>query len=208
MNFLQSCWKGPYQVLLSDPHVTKFQEINSWIHMKYIKKAMNCDWNCTSSGDLKVKIFLNWSRRQLTVQLPQDFQMASLLPNFDDDTLQMISNVYNLDNTRLCVLNHFSHVQLCKSLWTVAPQAPLSMGFSRQEYWSGLPCNQGIFRTQGLNPCLMSLAGGFFAPIATWKAPPNNIWTLDKNCLGVHTPNVTLISFQSVHIPSNLTHLS
>ena len=26
------------------------------------------------------------------------------------------------------------------TLWTVAPQAPLSMGFSRQEYWSGLPC--------------------------------------------------------------------
>ena len=38
------------------------------------------------------------------------------------------------------VLNHFSHVQLCVMLWTVAHQAPLCMGFSRQEYWSGLPC--------------------------------------------------------------------
>ena len=38
------------------------------------------------------------------------------------------------------MLNHFSHVQLCVMLWTVAHQAPLSMGFSRQEYWSGLPC--------------------------------------------------------------------
>ena len=38
-----------------------------------------------------------------------------------------------------CVLSHFSHVRLFATLWTVAHQAPLSMGFSRQEYWSGLP---------------------------------------------------------------------
>ena len=32
-----------------------------------------------------------------------------------------------------------SHVQLCETPWTVAHQAPLSMGFPKQEYWSGLP---------------------------------------------------------------------
>ena len=37
------------------------------------------------------------------------------------------------------ILNHFSHVQLCATPWTAACQATLSMGFSRQEYWSGLP---------------------------------------------------------------------
>ena len=37
----------------------------------------------------------------------------------------------------VCVLNHFSHVRLSVTLWTVDPQAALSMGFSRQEYWSG-----------------------------------------------------------------------
>ena len=37
------------------------------------------------------------------------------------------------------VLSRFSHVQLFVTLWTVARQAPLSMEFSRQEYWSGLP---------------------------------------------------------------------
>ena len=36
-----------------------------------------------------------------------------------------------------CVLSRFSPVQLCVILWTIVPQAPLSMGFSRQEYWSG-----------------------------------------------------------------------
>ena len=39
-----------------------------------------------------------------------------------------------------CVLSHFSRVWLCVTLWTLALQAPLSMGFSRQEYWRGLPC--------------------------------------------------------------------
>ena len=37
------------------------------------------------------------------------------------------------------MLNHFSHVWLFVTLWTAALQAPLSMEFSRQEYWSGLP---------------------------------------------------------------------
>ena len=40
----------------------------------------------------------------------------------------------------LLLLSRFSHAQLCSTLWTVARQAPLSMGFSQQEYWSGLPC--------------------------------------------------------------------
>ena len=39
-----------------------------------------------------------------------------------------------------CMLSRFSCVQLCVAQWTAAHQAPLSTGFSRQEYWSGLPC--------------------------------------------------------------------
>ena len=58
----------------------------------------------------------------------------------------------------LCVLSPFSGVQLFGTLWTVARQAPLSMGFSRQESWSGLPClPSGIFQIQGSNMCLLLL---------------------------------------------------
>ena len=39
-----------------------------------------------------------------------------------------------------CMLSHFGCVQLFGTLWTVAHHAPLSMGFSRQEYWSEMPC--------------------------------------------------------------------
>ena len=40
----------------------------------------------------------------------------------------------------LLLLSRFSHVRFFATLWTVAHQAPLSMGFSRQKYWNGLPC--------------------------------------------------------------------
>ena len=80
----------------------------------------------------------------------------------------------------VCVQSHFSHVQLFATPWTVACQAPLSMGFSRQEYWSGLLCPppglQGIFPTQGSNPhflCLLHWQVGFFfflTTSATWEA--------------------------------------
>ena len=51
-----------------------------------------------------------------------------------------------------------SHVRLFVTLWTVALQAPLSMRFPMQEYWSGLPFpTQGVFLTQGSKPCLLHL---------------------------------------------------
>ena len=50
------------------------------------------------------------------------------------------------------MLRHFSHVQLFATLWTVALWAALSIGYSRQEYWSGLLCSPlgDLPRTQGL----------------------------------------------------------
>ena len=58
----------------------------------------------------------------------------------------------------VCMLSSFSLVQLFATPWTVDHQAPLSMEFSRQEYWSGLPfLASGIFLTQGLNLHLLCL---------------------------------------------------
>ena len=58
---------------------------------------------------------------------------------------------------RMCVFV-LSCVQLFATPWTVIHQAPLSMGFSRQEHWSGLPFPPpGIFLTQGSNPHLWHL---------------------------------------------------
>ena len=72
------------------------------------------------------------------------------------------------------VLSHFSHVQLCATLWTVTYQAPLSMGFSRQEYWSGLPCPpSGDLHDSEIKPTSLTstfIAAGFFTTSATWEA--------------------------------------
>ena len=52
----------------------------------------------------------------------------------------------------MCVRSHFSHVQLFTTLWTVACQAPLSMEFFRQEYWSGLPFPTPGYPDPGIKP--------------------------------------------------------
>ena len=69
------------------------------------------------------------------------------------------------------MLNCFSSVWFFVTPWTVACQSPLSMGFFRQEYWSGLPCPPaGDCPDPGMKPeSLMSpaLAGGSLTPSAT-----------------------------------------
>ena len=75
----------------------------------------------------------------------------------------------------LSMLSCFSPVQLFTTPWTIAHQAPLSMCFSRQEYWRGL-----LFPPPGdlLNPGMEhmsfkspALAGGFFTTKTTWEFP-------------------------------------
>ena len=57
-----------------------------------------------------------------------------------------------------------SRVQLFLGTWTLAHQAPVSMGFPRQEYWSGLPFPApGDLPDPGMEPIYPALAGGFFA---------------------------------------------
>ena len=72
-----------------------------------------------------------------------------------------------------CVPSCFSRVRLFMMLWTVADQGLLSIGFSRQKYWSGLPCptpgdlpdpGPGIKPESLMSP---ALAGEFFTPSAT-----------------------------------------
>ena len=65
---------------------------------------------------------------------------------------------HNIIN-QLCMHAHcFRRVRLFVTPWTVAHQAPLSMGFSRQEYWSGLPCPPpGDLSNPGVEPASSTL---------------------------------------------------
>ena len=73
-----------------------------------------------------------------------------------------------------CVLSHISCIRLLVTLWTAACHAPLSSGFSRQEYWSRLLFSYpGDLPDPGIKPeSLMSpeLAGRFFTTGATWES--------------------------------------
>ena len=59
----------------------------------------------------------------------------------------------------VCVLNCFSCVPLFATPWIVACQAPLSMGFSRQEYWSGLLCPPPVYPILLHKTCRYILTG-------------------------------------------------
>ena len=77
--------------------------------------------------------------------------------------------------SRLCVcVQMLSHVQLFVTSWNIAYQASLSMGFSRREYWSGLPFPPpGIFLIQGSNLhllCLLHCRRVLYL-LSHWKSP-------------------------------------
>ena len=75
----------------------------------------------------------------------------------------------------VCMLSLFSHVRLFATLWMVAHQASLSMGFSSQVYWHGLPClPPADVQDPGIEPVSLTslaLTGGFSATSTTWEAP-------------------------------------
>ena len=88
-----------------------------------------------------------------------------------------------------CMLNHSSPVWLFVTQWTVAHQAPLSMGFSRQEYWSGLPCpppgdlpDPG---TERISLMALALAGRFFTT-STYGKPYMYMYIYKGNKLLFH----------------------
>ena len=84
--------------------------------------------------------------------------------------------------TRCAVLGCFSHIPLFATPWTAAHQAPLSMAFSRQEYWRGvpfpLPGGLPDSGTELMSLTSSALAGRFFTTGATWEA---RLWLIGGN---------------------------
>ena len=88
----------------------------------------------------------------------------------------------------LCVcaflLSHFSYALFFATLWTLARQSPPSMGFSRRECWSGLPCPlQGIFQILGLKLyllCFLHWQAGFLPSVPLGK-PILSPYTVSKS---------------------------
>ena len=70
-----------------------------------------------------------------------------------------------------CMLSHFSHAQLFVTPWTIALQAPLPIGFSRQEYLGGMLFpSPGDLPNPEIEPVSPALAEGFFTTSTIWEA--------------------------------------
>ena len=99
----------------------------------------------------------------------------------------------------LCILSCFSCVWLFATLWTVACQVPLSMGFSGQEYWSGLPCpSPGDLPDPGMEPTSLgspALAGGFFTTNTTYDYESE----VAQSCLTLCDPMDCSLQGSSIH---------
>ena len=104
----------------------------------------------------------------------------------------------------LCVQSH-SHVRLFGILWTAAHQVPLSMGFSRQEHWSGLPFSPlGDLPNLGIKPMSwVSLIGRrILYHCVTWEAQllmhmVKNIYQGSQAMNEVETGNIRFPLFQA-----------
>ena len=136
--------------------------------------------SCTLGRSTEHRCTAQSSKKRLLVQretppppqvLPQTGNLRELLtgPKMPD------SHLTGECSGGVCACCLFSCVRLFGTLWIVAHQAPLSIGFSRQEFWSWLPCPSPedlpgpVIEPRSLvSP---ALAGGFFTTSSIWKAP-------------------------------------
>ena len=101
-----------------------------------------------------------------------------------------------------CISGGFSHVQLFVTLWTIARQAPLSMGLSRLEYWSGLPCPPPRdLPSPGTEPSLLHLLNwqtGSLVLAPPGKSPKlNNLLISRKHFQKLMSRNIFRVLFTS-----------
>ena len=92
-----------------------------------------------------------------------------------------------------CVLSHFSRVRLSATPWTMARQASLSMGFSRQEHWSGLPFPSPAIKYEVSEGSEVKSFNGvrlFGTPwTVTYRAPPSMGFSRQEYWSGLPFPS-------------------
>ena len=79
--------------------------------------------------------------------------------NWSDLAAAAVWRTLSITLLLLPLLSHFSRVRPCATPWTAAYQAPSPMGFSRQEYWSGVPLPSPLAPQRGIKPTLPTSEG-------------------------------------------------
>ena len=109
------------------------------------------------------------------------------------------------------MLSHISHVRLFATPWTMACQAPLSMGFSRQQYWSGLPFPSPVIKYEVSEVKSLSSVRLFATPwTAAYQAPPSMGFSRQEYWSGLPSPSpeTTLdINNLNLNFKNNSTNL-
>ena len=143
------------------------------LHIELYKIPLNplCLWEFFSlSFYRQVRTFFNFSHLQSAIYYISKYVSLNLKAEGIDIYISKKGS-----STSMCILSYFSHIQLFVTLWTVAYQASLPMGFSRQEYWSGLPSSPpGDLPHPGSTSKSLTapaLAGWFFTISVSCEAP-------------------------------------
>ena len=99
-------------------------------------------WNQTDVDSIPTYLLISFMTLGKLPDIYELYHLPHLWNGDNNITLLegLLRELHELLCVCVCVLSHFSHGQLFATLWTVACQALLSMGFSRQEHWSWLQC--------------------------------------------------------------------
>ena len=146
------------------------KKIKKWTSLSFTL-SFNPSWALFNMPRLEIQEETDWSIPACCNHRLEEYEADTYKMIFF--TLQRARWKQEGNEPREChVLSQFSCVQFFATLWTVACQAPLSMGFPRQKYWSESPCPPPAdLRDPGIEPTsLMSpaLAGRLFTTSATW----------------------------------------
>ena len=102
----------------------------------------------------------------------------------------------------MLLLRCFSHVRLCATPEMTAHQAPLSLGFSRQEHWSGLPFPSPLFYTRDWQSVVKFSQPGFVSKAILEHSHAECLWSTSSFALQQQSRR-----WQSPHVPQSLQYL-
>ena len=170
----------------ADLHKQRGATVALFTH-RWDPKQVRPSWGKVTSQSSKVDLsssFQKGGTATLPSNIMNQFSMFSFLHRIQESPDQIITcrcphispQQNNWDPLLLWWFQLLSHVQLFAIPWTVACQAPLSIAFSRQEYWSGLPFPPpGDLPNPGTEPRSSALAGRFFTTEPPGK-PSCDVW--------------------------------
>ena len=167
-NFSGSTTNPPHQEEARNEFSLNFQmETISDLQFPNCVSKFTCSFVTAATRNYYTRLQQNWLPSQ---ELTGPRQDASFSPK----NVLLMPYFQRVPRVCRCVLSSFSRVRCFTTPWTVAHQALLSMGLSRQEYWSGQPfLPPEDLPDQGIEPASLmppALAGRFFTTSATWEA--------------------------------------